>query len=283
MAKAESFSEVAVEEVKSFWDSQPCNVRNSAKDVGTKEYFDEVEAVRYSRTQHVQRFADSPRWRGKRVLEIGCGIGTDTINFARHGATVTAVDLSRNSVDIATQRTHVYGLQDRVRFFVGDAERLASFVPKDRYDLIYSFGVIHHTPHPDRVLAQLGQYTHPGTEIRLMLYSTYSWMVLWILWHFGRMRLWSLSELAARHSEIQVGSPVTYTFTRGQVRDLLGRHGLRVIDMWADSTTPFHFPNYEAYGRVKRTIVRVVRHFGWQLCITAVPDRTQDAAGSRTP
>ena len=96
-----TFQQVEVERVRDFWDSRPCNIRHSPKEVGTREYFDDVETRKYFVEPHIPLFAEFERWRGKRVLEIGCGIGTDTIGFARHGAFVTAVELSKNSMEIA--------------------------------------------------------------------------------------------------------------------------------------------------------------------------------------
>jgi 2-polyprenyl-3-methyl-5-hydroxy-6-metoxy-1,4-benzoquinol methylase len=134
------FRHIPIEKVKEFWDRRPCNIRHSPKPVGTREYFDEVEARKYFVEPHIPRLAEFPRWKGKKVLEIGCGIGTDTINFARHGAWVTAVELSERSLEIARKRAEVYGLSDRIRFYLGDAEELSRFVPVEPYDLIYSFG-----------------------------------------------------------------------------------------------------------------------------------------------
>ena len=123
------FSQITVDQVRSYWDQRPCNIRHSPKPVGTREYFDEVEARKYFVEPHIPRFADFARWRGKKVLEIGCGIGTDTVNFARHGAMVTAVDLSPQSIELARTRVEVYGLQDQVRFYSGSAEELTATVP----------------------------------------------------------------------------------------------------------------------------------------------------------
>src|ERR1700734_4373367 len=118
------FSQVTVEQVRSYWDQRPCNIRHSPKPVGTREYFDEVEARKYYVEPHILRFADFPLWKGNRVLEIGCGIGTATIGFLRAGATVTAVDLSKESLELARQRADVYGVADSVVFLEADAEQL---------------------------------------------------------------------------------------------------------------------------------------------------------------
>ena len=159
-----SFEHVPIEQVAEFWNRRPCNIRHSPRPLGTREYFDEVDARRYLVEPHILRFAEFERWRGKRVLEIGCGIGTDTTRFARAGAQVTAVDLSTRSIEIARQRMELYGVADRVRFYAGSAEDLARVVPPETYDLIYSFGVIHHTPHPERVLEQIRQYVGPAND-----------------------------------------------------------------------------------------------------------------------
>ncbi len=104
------FEQVPIDKVQGYWDARPCNIRHSQKPVGSEEYFHEVEFRKYRVEPHIPEFAEFPRWQGKKVLEIGCGIGTDTINFARHGAEVTAVDLSSKSLEVASQRARVFGL-----------------------------------------------------------------------------------------------------------------------------------------------------------------------------
>src|SRR5258708_40176428 len=174
-------SYVDIARVRDYWNERPCNIRHSTAPLGTKEYFDEVEARKYFVEYHIPGFVQFERWRGKKVLEIGCGIGTDTINFARAGAQVTTVDLSEKSMELAGKRAAVFGLEERIRFCAGNAEQLSAFLPPEPYDLIYSFGVIHHTPHPDPVLEQLRQYTRPGTTENIMVYHRRSWKVAWIL------------------------------------------------------------------------------------------------------
>lgn len=119
------------------------------------------------------RFADFPKWRGKKVLEIGCGLGTESINFVRNGAELTIVELSGKSLELTKQRFKVFGLS--ANFIQGNAEELDSLLPPNqKFDLIWSFGVIHHTPHPEKIIAQMRKVIQPETgEIRLMLYSRY--------------------------------------------------------------------------------------------------------------
>ena len=288
MAEPESqFSNVAIQEVQEFWDNRPCNIRHSSKEIGTREYFDDVDERRYFVEPHIPAFADFPRWKDKVVLEVGCGIGTDTVSFAREGARVTALDLSPTSVNIARQRADVYGLNDRIQFVVGDAEELTELTPLDKYDLIYSFGVIHHSPHPERVVAQMRELIGPDGEVRLMVYHRLSWKVLWILLTYGKGRFWRLSELIARHSEAQTGCPITYAYTRGSARAMLERHGFRTTEVSVQHIFPYRIPDYIQYRYVKEWYFRwlpkpvfnwLERRFGWHLCITAVLDTDVDRA-----
>ncbi len=276
--REDPFREVPVEIVARYWDARPCNIRHSAKPVGSREYFDEVEERKYRVEPHIPRFAEFPRWRGKKVLEIGCGIGTDTINFARHGARVTAVDLSEKSLDLAKQRARVYGLIDRIRFFRADAERLSDFVPVEPYDLVYSFGVLHHTPRPDRALVEIRRYMAPESVFKLMVYHRRSWKVFWIVMSRGKGRFWRLEELVARYSEAQTGCPVTHTYTRGQAQRWLAAGGFQVVRAEVDHIFPYRIADYVRYRYRKVWYFRwlpawtfrwLEQRFGWHLCLTA--------------
>ena len=273
-----SFAEVQIGAVREYWDRRPCNIRHSTQPVGSREYFDEVEARKYFVEPHIPAFAEFARWRGKRVLEVGCGIGTDTVSFARNGAWVTSVDLSEKSLEIARQRVKVYGLQDQVTFFCADAEELEEFVPAEAYDLIYSFGVIHHTPRPERVVEQLRKYAKPGTTVKIMVYHRRSYKLAWILLTEGKGAFWKLDELVGRNSEAQTGCPVTYSYSRREGRELLERHGFRVRDVRVEHVFPYRIADYVQYRYVKEFYFRWMPHrmfralerrFGWHLLLTA--------------
>lgn len=273
-----SFANVEISRVKEYWDARPCNIRHSAAPIGSRQYFDEVEERKYFVESHIPGFAEFERWPGKRVLEIGCGIGTDTIQFARHGARVTSVDLSENSLELARQRAKVYGVGEQVSFYRGNAEELRDFVPVEPYDLIYSFGVIHHTPHPERVLEQMREYARAGTTVKIMVYHRRSWKVGWILVTQSKGRFWKLRELVARSSEAQTGCPITYTYTRQEGRELLEQHGFRVREARVEHIFPYRIKDYAQYRYVKEPYFQwmpdamfcgLEKRFGWHLCLTA--------------
>jgi 2-polyprenyl-3-methyl-5-hydroxy-6-metoxy-1,4-benzoquinol methylase len=273
-----SAAKKSIADVRSYWDARPCNIRHSLKPVGSREYFDEVEARKYFIEPHIPGFAEFERWRGKRVLEVGCGIGTDSINFARAGADLTAVDLSGESLAIAKQRAGVMGVADRIQFVQANAEELTSAVSGEPYDLIYSFGVIHHTPRPERALTEMRELAAPGGTLKLMVYHRHSWKVLAIAVTQGRGRFWKTDELVATHSEAQTGCPVTYTYTRNGGRELVEQYGFRVDEVSVDHVFPYRVRDYVEYRYVREPYFRWMpepmfrafeRRFGWHLLVTA--------------
>jgi 2-polyprenyl-3-methyl-5-hydroxy-6-metoxy-1,4-benzoquinol methylase len=278
---ARSFEHVVIDRVRDYWNQRPCNLRHSPAPVGSRQYFDEVDARKYLVEPHILRFADHARWAGKRVLEIGCGLGTDTMRFARAGARVTAVDLSARSLEIARQRAEVYGVSDRVSFCEANAEELRDYVRPEPYDLVYSFGVIHHSPHPERVLRQIREhFVAPTTTVKLMVYHWQSWKVLSILMTEAHGAFWRLREAVARHSEAQTGCPVTYCYTQSEMRALLAAHRFAVDDLWVDHIFPYRVADYVKYRYVKAfpfswipqgAMSALERRMGWHLCATAHP------------
>ena len=276
MTRREATKSIA--DVRNYWDARPCNIRHSTKPVGSREYFDEVEARKYFVEPHIPGFAEFERWKGKRVLEVGCGIGTDSINFARAGAQLTAVDLSGESLQIAEQRAGVMGVADRIEFVQANAEELTSAVSGEPYDLIYSFGVVHHTPRPERALAEMRALAAPGGALKLMIYHRRSWKVLAIAATQGRGRFWKTDELVATHSEAQTGCPITYTYSRDEARELVERNGFRVGDVSVDHVFPYRVRDYVHHRYVREPYFRWMpeplfrgfeRRFGWHLLVTA--------------
>lgn len=278
MTQSGIFQQTPIDRVREYWNRRPCNLRHSPEPVGTRTYFDQVRDRKYMVEPHIPGFAEFHRWAGKRVLEIGCGIGTDTVSFASAGAEVTAVDLSEKSIELARKRVEVYGLNDRVRFIHANAEELADHLPGETFDLVYSFGVIHHTPHPERVMDQVRRLTKPGSTVKIMVYHRWATKVFWILLTQGYGRFWRLDELVARHSEAQTGCPVTYSYTAKTASKLVESPGFRVTDLSIDHIFPYRIRDYVEYRYVREWYYRwmpsamfraLERRFGWHVCVTA--------------
>lgn len=276
-----TFEGVPIAAVREYWDRRPCNLKHSPAPVGTREYFDQVEQRKYFVEPHIPRFADFDRWQGKRVLEVGCGLGTDTINFARAGALVTAVDLSERSVELARERANVFHVADRIDFVVADAERLSEFVQAQPYDLVYSFGVVHHSPNPRRILEEIrANFVDARSTVKVMVYHRWSWKVLGIVFSEAHGAWWRMDSAVARHSEAQTGCPVTYTYSRRSGALLLEEAGFRVLATEVEHIFPYRVLDYVKYEYVKTLPFRFLpdaatraleRRLGWHLCVTAVP------------
>jgi len=260
--------------VKQYWNNRPCNIKHSAKEVGSKDYFEEVTERKYYVESHIPNFAQFWEWRGKKVLEIGCGIGTDTQQFAENGARIVPVDLSEKSLEIARKRAEFYNLI--VNFHHANAEQLSDYIPIDTFDLIYSFGVIHHSPHPEMIIEQIKKYMNKDSTLKIMIYNKISWKVLWILLKYGKGKFWKLNELIAKYSEAQTGCPVTYAYTKRSARKLL--KGFEILEMRTEHIFPYSIPEYKNYQYKKVWYFRYLphcifrfmeRHLGWHLLITA--------------
>ena len=111
-----------IDSVYHFWNERPCNIKHSSKEIGTKEYFEEVTKRKYIVEPHIINFANFENYKNKNVLEVGCGIGTAAQSFIEHGANYTGLDLSDKSIEIAKQRMEVFNLYGNI--FQGNIEEI---------------------------------------------------------------------------------------------------------------------------------------------------------------
>ncbi len=223
------------DDVKEYWNRQPCNINHSKAPVGTREYFDEVERRKYFVESHIPSFAEFEKWKGLEVLEIGCGIGTDSINFARAGAKLTVLDLAENNISITKKRFDVFGL--KADFVQGNAEELSYYFPNKRFDLVYSFGVIHHTPNPSLVMNEIAKILKPEGELRVMLYSKYSTKNFMIC-------------LGRAQPEAQANCPVAFTYSKKEVIKLFRE--FKIYDYKKIHIFPYKIDEYKKLNYVKK-------------------------------
>jgi len=154
------------ERVRAFWQAHPCGTKFSDAAMGTPEFFKRVEAHRYAKEWHIPDAADFAGACGLRVLEIGCGLGTDGAQYAKAGAQYTGIDLTEAAIELARTRFEVSGLPGEFR--VADAENLD--FADDSFDLIYSHGVLHHTPDTERAVQEIHRVLKPRGRAVVMLY-----------------------------------------------------------------------------------------------------------------
>ena len=159
----------SIDAVREFWDANPCGSATSNQDA-RRDYFREIEEYRYESEWHIPLVARFPEFHGKDVLEIGCGLGTDGLQFARHGARYTGVDLSPRSVELAREHFQLFGADGE--FHVVNAESLP--FESGSFDHVYSFGVIHHSPDVEAIVREIHRVLRPGGTFCVMVYNATS-------------------------------------------------------------------------------------------------------------
>jgi SAM-dependent methyltransferase len=154
------------ERVRAFWQAHPCGTKFTEAEPGSKEFFQLVETHRYTKEWHIPQAANFAGTRGLRVLEIGCGVGTDGAQFAQAGAEYTGVDLTQAAVDLAHRNFELRGLTGN--FQTADAEYLK--FGDGSFDIVYSHGVLHHTPDTAEAVREVRRVLRPGGLAMIMLY-----------------------------------------------------------------------------------------------------------------
>lgn len=203
----------AKDDVKEFWEAGPCGAKHATAPEGSPEFFAEVERKRNELEPFIPSYAAFDATAGKQVLEIGVGVGTDFIRFARAGAGVSGIDLTEHSVSLVRRRLALEGFQGDVR--VGDAEALP--FADDTFDVVYSWGVLHHTPRPERAMQEAMRVLKPGGRLCVMVYSRFSWVAFGLWGRYGLLRgrpRRTLTSVVSDHME-SVG---TRAYTKAELR-----------------------------------------------------------------
>lgn len=199
------------QQVHDYWEAMPCGSADESSPVGTHEFFRSTELTRATRDPFMRDTVGFANWAGKSVLEVGCGMGVDLVQFARAGAHVSAVDLTEVGVSITTRRLEAEGLSGNV--MVADAEALP--FPSNGFDFVYSWGVIHATPDTPAAAREMVRVCRPGGRVLAMIYNRYSLVAAqaWITYGLRRGRiLASPNQLIAEHVE----SPGIKVYSRAE-------------------------------------------------------------------
>ncbi|MFA6262961.1 MAG: class I SAM-dependent methyltransferase [Candidatus Babeliales bacterium] len=220
------------EKVKAYWNKQTCGTEFIHQQKFSPAYFQAIEDFRYTTEPEIFSFAQFTRFHGKKVLEVGIGAGTDFLQWARAGAYCYGIDLTDEAVAHTTHRLALHGLV-ATEVKVGDAEIIP--YANNSFDLVYSWGVIHHSPDTHKSLAEIVRVTKPGGTIKLMVYHRSSLFAFYSYLKHSLLRgkPWrSVSKTLYYHQE----SPGTKAFTFKEIRRMIALLPLDIVLLKAPVT-----------------------------------------------
>ncbi len=248
--------------VQTYWNAHPCGTQFTDLEWGSREFFRAVEEDRYARQPFMETAVGFKRYPGRRLLEIGCGLGTDLFQFAKGGARTAGLDLTPASVALARRRFELEGMGGD--FLVGDAENLP--LAGASVDVVYSFGVLHHTPDTARAFREVHRVLRPGGEAVVMLYHARSshYYLGYPLALASRLRRGEGMIGKPEYFRIYDGAenPLGKAYTRAQVRDLF--RGFEILEQKSYDTWRPHLGTAS-----NRLLLRLGRRYGFYLVTRA--------------
>ena len=252
-------TESLISRIRDYWNERIHDLEVARHPVGTKGFFDDLEEYRFDKLRYLPKVVDFSGYAGKRLLEIGCGVGTDLVRFAQGGAVVTGVDLSATAVELARKNFALHGVDGDLR--VMDGEALA--FPDDTFDVVYAHGVIQYTADAQRMVDEARRVLKPGGVFIGMVYNRKGWLK--VMSKFFRVEL--------EHED----APVLNTYTIGEFKKMLS-------DFASLKIVPERFPvKSRLHGGVKGFLFNtffvggfnliprpLVRRTGWHIMAFAV-------------
>jgi SAM-dependent methyltransferase len=193
-----------IDEIQRYWDTRIHDLEMTKHPVGSREFFDDLDDYRFDKLHYLPRLVDFSSFRGQRLLEVGCGIGTDLVRFARGGARVTGVDLSRTAIDLAEKNFALHGVAaEELRVANGEALPFAD----DTFDIVYAHGVVQYTADPARLIRECHRVVKRGGRGIFMVYNRVSWL----------NAMSAVMKVPLEHED----APVLRKFSIGEFRELL--------------------------------------------------------------
>jgi ubiquinone/menaquinone biosynthesis C-methylase UbiE len=247
-------SVATTDQVRTYWEQHIHDLEITKHPVGSRGFFDDLDQYHFEKLHHLPRLVDFDGWRGRHVLEVGCGAGVDLARFARGGAEVTGVDVAASAVALARANFDQQGLHGHLE--VADAEHLP--FPDASFDLVYAHGVVQYTANPQALVDECYRVLRPGGTAIFQVYNRVSWL----------NALSKLMNVGLEHDD----APVLLKFSAGEFRRLLARfRDVRIV--------PERFPvKSRLHGGWKGAIYNglfvgtfnalprsVVQRFGWHL------------------
>jgi SAM-dependent methyltransferase len=249
-----------IEAVRRYWNERIHDLEIVRHPVGTPGFFGDLDAYRFEKLHYLPKLVDFAGFRGKSLLEIGCGAGIDLARFAAGGAVCTGVDLSQTAVDLAVKNLSQRGLRADLR--VMDGEALA--FPDGTFDVVYAHGVLQYTADARAMAAEARRVLKPGGLLIAMVYNRKGWLAL----------MSKRFHVALEHED----APVLNTYTIGEFREMLsGFSSVRIAPERFPVRSKLHQKGLKAFlfntafvGAFNAVPRPLVRRFGWHLMAFAV-------------
>lgn len=245
-------------DVRDFWNADPCGTRY----LGQDNDFQAHARARYRLEPFIFDFAEFPKARGLKVLEIGVGMGADYLEWLKAGAQASGVDISAVSIERARRRCEMAGYHPDLR--VADAEQLP--FADHSFDVVYSYGVMHHSPDAERCVRQAWRVLKPGGQARIMVYHhpSVTGFMLWL--RYGLLRAKSLRQCVCDHLE----SPGTKSYTEAEAKELFEQfRDLKMGVVFSPGDLLLHRPS----ARYQSALYRLAWKFFPRLLVRAFAKR----------
>lgn len=259
-------------QTKQQWNNDPCGaVTANEYQIGSPEFYQQVESYRYNvYSPWLKKEVQFEKYRGKKILEIGGGLGTDLIQFARAGAITFDLDLASEHIRLAKKRFEMENIESS--FIIGDAEY--NCFKDNSFDVVYSFGVLHHTPDTQKAINEAYRVLKPGGEAIIMLYYKHSFFY-WFSMFFvkgilkGNLFKMSMDEILSRFVEYSTSGalPLVKVYTKKQARELF--KSFKTIDIKIRQLTK---EDFLFLGKIIPNFVLnfLGKFIGWNILIKAI-------------
>jgi 2-polyprenyl-3-methyl-5-hydroxy-6-metoxy-1,4-benzoquinol methylase len=190
--------------IQAYWNAHIHDLEITKHPVGTQGFFEDLREYRFDKLRYLPKVIDFSAFRDKRLLEIGCGVGIDLVEFAKHGSAVTGIDVAESAIELARRNLAFQGVHGDLQVMNGEALKF----PEESFDVVYAHGVLQYTADARRMVTEIHRVLRPGGEALLMVYNRYSWLNL----------LSVVLGVALEHED----APVLEKYSARQFTDMLG-------------------------------------------------------------
>jgi 2-polyprenyl-3-methyl-5-hydroxy-6-metoxy-1,4-benzoquinol methylase len=245
--------------LRGYWNGHIHDISMVRHPVGTQGFFEDLREYRFDKQRYLPGVVDFTAYKGRKLLEVGCGVGIDLIQFAMHGAQVTGIDLSEHAIQLAEKNFELSGLKGDLRIMDGEHLEFSA----GTFDIVYAHGVLPYTGDVQKMMREIHRVLKPGGEAILQLYNRCSWLYL----------LSKIMSVKLEHED----APAFHTHTLREFKALITpfRKTQIIVERFPVKTRLHRgfkgfFYNVLFVGTFNAIPRPLVRRFGWHLLAKAI-------------